>query len=172
MGHPVTVGPSPANDFSFRRAESCFSCLRFGVFWVRFICRCLGWPTVTGCPVSNPGNNGANGLFHTLAILAFLKRFTVHFNPGKLFSVLNFHEFQGIWEHENLSLTKISRITVQVVWMRESALTRKHLSMFASVPNGRQHLFFAVDSTPLNGSSPSTAVAIKRESAGRASGLV
>ena len=24
-----------------RRAESCFSCLRFGLFWVRFICRCL-----------------------------------------------------------------------------------------------------------------------------------
>ena len=25
----------------FRRAESCFSCLRFGLFWVRFICRWL-----------------------------------------------------------------------------------------------------------------------------------
>ena len=24
-----------------RRAESCFSCLRFGLFWVRFICRWL-----------------------------------------------------------------------------------------------------------------------------------
>ena len=33
-GHPVTVGQSPAYDF-----RKLFSCLRFGLFCVRFMCR-------------------------------------------------------------------------------------------------------------------------------------
>ena len=34
----------------FRGAESCFSCLRFGMFWVQFICRWLIMSARTGCP--------------------------------------------------------------------------------------------------------------------------
>ena len=60
-GHPVTVGQSPAYDFSVSNEQK-------GVFLVSVsdcsVCdSCAGdWPTVTGCPVSNPGNNCANGL--------------------------------------------------------------------------------------------------------------
>ena len=60
-GHPVTVGQSPAYDFSVSDEQK-------AVFLVSLSdCSecdsCAGdWPTVTGCPVSNPGNNCANGL--------------------------------------------------------------------------------------------------------------
>ena len=60
-GHPVTVGQSPAYDFSVCDELK-------GVFLVS-VSDCSecdsyagDWPTVTGCPVSNPGNNCANGL--------------------------------------------------------------------------------------------------------------
>ena len=61
-GHPVTVGQSPAYDFSVSDEQK-------AVFLVS-VSDCSecdsyagDWPTVTGCPVSNPGNNCANGLF-------------------------------------------------------------------------------------------------------------
>ena len=63
-GHPVTVGQSLAYDFSVSEKQK-------AVFLVSVsdcsVCdSCAGdWPTVTGCPVSNPGNmflNCANGL--------------------------------------------------------------------------------------------------------------
>ena len=37
-GHPSAAGPLPAFDFScFRRARRCFSRLRYGLIWLRFI---------------------------------------------------------------------------------------------------------------------------------------
>ena len=65
-GHPVTVGQSPAYDFSVSDQQK-------AVFLVSVsdcsVCdSCAGaihvqdWPTVTGCPVSNPGNNCANAI--------------------------------------------------------------------------------------------------------------
>ena len=60
-GHPVTVGQSPVYEFSVSDEQK-------AVFLVSVsdcsVCdSCAGdWPTVTGCPVSNPGNNCANGL--------------------------------------------------------------------------------------------------------------
>ena len=60
-GHPVTVGQSPAYDFSVSDEQK-------GVFLVS-VSDCSecdsyagDWLTVTGCPVSNPGNNCANSL--------------------------------------------------------------------------------------------------------------
>ena len=60
-GHPVAVGQSPAYDFSVSDEQK-------AVFLVSVSDRSLcdsyagDGPTVTGCPVSNPGNNCANGL--------------------------------------------------------------------------------------------------------------
>ena len=55
------------------------------------------WPTVTGCPVSNPGNNCANGLFNK----QYFKKFKVANDPRKRFfhqgqsSVKTAHDFLG-----------------------------------------------------------------------------
>ena len=63
-GHPVTVGQSSAYDFSVSDEQKadfpvsvsdCSECDSCGG----------DSPTVTGCPVSNPGNNCANGLYST-----------------------------------------------------------------------------------------------------------
>ena len=61
-GLPVTVGQSPAYDFSVSDEQK-------AIFLVSVLdcSECDSytgdWPTVIGCPVSNPGNNCANGLF-------------------------------------------------------------------------------------------------------------
>ena len=61
-GHPVTVGQSPAYDFSVSDEQkavflvSIFDCSECDSY-------AGDWSTVTGCPVSNPGNNCTNGLF-------------------------------------------------------------------------------------------------------------
>ena len=70
-GHPVTVGQSPAYDCSVSDEQK-------AVFLASIsdcsVCdSCAGdWPTVTGCPVSNPGNNCANGLFRVNFMLVLL----------------------------------------------------------------------------------------------------
>ena len=70
-GHPVTVGQSPAYDFSVSDEQK-------AVFLVSFSdcseCDSYAgdWPTVTGCPVSNPGNNCANSLF-ALLVMEFMR---------------------------------------------------------------------------------------------------
>ena len=60
-GHPVTVGQSPAYDFSVSDEQKAVFLVSVSVCSV---CdSCAGdWLTVTGCPISNPGNNCANGL--------------------------------------------------------------------------------------------------------------
>ena len=60
-GHPVTVGQSPAYDFSVSDEQQTVFLVSVSDCSVRDSCA-GDWPTVTGCPVSNPGNNCANGL--------------------------------------------------------------------------------------------------------------
>ena len=68
-GHPLMVGQSPAYDFSVSDEQkalflaSVSDCSEWD--------SCAGdWPTVTGCPVSNPGNNCANGLLSKVCFAA------------------------------------------------------------------------------------------------------
>ena len=72
--HPVTVGQSPAYDFSVSDEQK-------AVFLVS-VSDCSecdsyagDWPTVTGCPVSKPGNNCANGLLQTAVYMATVSPF-------------------------------------------------------------------------------------------------
>ena len=60
-GHPVTVGQSPAHESHTVQSETE---TRKTAFCSSETLKSYAgdWPTVTGCPVSNPGNNWANGL--------------------------------------------------------------------------------------------------------------
>ena len=62
LSYPIRQPYSPAYDFSVSDEQKAVFLvrLRFGLFRVRFMCA-GDWPTVTGCPVSKPGNNCANG---------------------------------------------------------------------------------------------------------------
>ena len=64
-GHPVTVGQSPAHE---SHTEQSKTETRKTVFCSSETLKSYAgdWPTVTGCPVSNPGNNCANDLFPTV----------------------------------------------------------------------------------------------------------
>ena len=59
--HPVTVGQSPAHDSHSEQSETE---TRKTAFCSSETLKSYAgdWLTVTGCPVSNPGNNCANGL--------------------------------------------------------------------------------------------------------------
>ena len=60
MGHPVTVGQSPAYESHSEQSETE---TRKTAFCSSETLKSYAgdWPTVTGCPVSNPGYNCANG---------------------------------------------------------------------------------------------------------------
>ena len=59
-GHPVAVGQSPAHE---SRTEQSETETRKTAFCSSETLKSYAgdWPTATGCPVSNPGNNCANG---------------------------------------------------------------------------------------------------------------
>ena len=60
-GHPVTVGQSPAHESHTEQFET--ETRKTAFCWSETLKSYAGdWPTVAGCPVSNPGNNCANGL--------------------------------------------------------------------------------------------------------------
>ena len=62
-GHPVTVGQSPAHDSHSEQSETETRKTAFSS--TETLKSFAGdWPTVTDAPVSNSGNNCANGLFH------------------------------------------------------------------------------------------------------------
>ena len=69
-GHPVTVGQSPAYESHSEQSETE---TRKTAFCSSESLKSYAddWPTITGCPVSNPGNNCANGLLqitHEIAV--------------------------------------------------------------------------------------------------------
>ena len=61
-GHPVTVGQSPARESHSEQTE--METRKTAFYSSETLISYAGdWPTVTECPVSNPGYNCANGLF-------------------------------------------------------------------------------------------------------------
>ena len=64
-GHLVTVGQSPAHELHSEQSET--ETRKTAFCSSKTLKSCAGdWPTVTVCPVSNPGYNCANGLLHLL----------------------------------------------------------------------------------------------------------
>ena len=60
-GHPVTVGQSPEHASHTEQSETV---TRKTAFCLSETLKSYArdWPTITGCPIYNPGNNCANGL--------------------------------------------------------------------------------------------------------------
>ena len=84
-GHSVTVGQSSAYE---SHSEQSKTETRNTAFCLSETLKSYAddWPTVTGCPVSNPGNNCANGLFQA-----------DDRNELRKISVLNINSFFHMW---------------------------------------------------------------------------